>query len=356
MELLIPFANTGEKEDFSTTTDPTGKVSLEKGFTELYELKPEEGGLFILRKVFNQMMNLVTTDTVTWKTQTFPNWIADKGNGLPYAYPANAIVEHMGDNWVSMDNENTEEPSTGTLWINLKDYFKLNINLLPNKTTPVDTDNFAIQETGSTGALKKLSWANLKETLKSIFLTKPELITITGTATFNGTTQTIDMTGIGNLTLGIGDVIQINSPLNNRLHTVESIPNANQIIVNYEHRGTSTPVPKGRLIAETVTATITLYNRAKNAPSGQGQYWCVPASGRVKGTEYANNTKREIKVSVSYTYSSGASATIYVDNFPTTFSGGVGSMNIGEISINEGSIYKFESASSILTNGWVEQR
>ena len=86
-----PFANTGDKEEFSIDTDPSGKVSLEKGWTELYQLRPEEGGLFILRKVFNQMMKLVSTDTVTWKTQTFPNWIDDKGDGLPFAYPKNAL-------------------------------------------------------------------------------------------------------------------------------------------------------------------------------------------------------------------------------------------------------------------------
>lgn len=117
MELLIPFANTGEKEDFSTTTDPTGKVSLEKGFTELYELKPEEGGLFILRKVFNQMMNLVTTDTVNWKTQTFPNWIADKGDGLPFAYPKNAIIKATdGENYVSLVDDNEDDPVGSINW------------------------------------------------------------------------------------------------------------------------------------------------------------------------------------------------------------------------------------------------
>ena len=82
-----PFAIDGDREEFSIDTDPSGKVSLKKGWTELYQLRPEEGGLFILRKIFNQMMKLVSTDTVTWKTQSFPNWIDDKGDGLPYSYP-----------------------------------------------------------------------------------------------------------------------------------------------------------------------------------------------------------------------------------------------------------------------------
>lgn len=39
----------------------------------------------------------------------------------------------------------------------------MNINTLPDKITPDNTDNLALQETG--GLLKKLSWANLKATL-----------------------------------------------------------------------------------------------------------------------------------------------------------------------------------------------
>lgn len=113
----IPFANTGDTEEFSIDTDPSGKVSLEKGWTELYQLRPEEGGLFILRRVFNQMMKLVSTDTVTWKTQTFPNWIDDKGDGLPYSYDKDTIIRYTdGLYYVSLVASNTEEPTTGSNW------------------------------------------------------------------------------------------------------------------------------------------------------------------------------------------------------------------------------------------------
>ena len=192
-------------------------------------------------------------------------------------------------------------PTTGTQAAN-KDYVDnvatLNINALDEKTTPSDTDNFAIQETGSTGALKKLSWANLKESLKSIFVTKPELVTITGSATFDGLTQNINLTGIGNITLAIGDVIEVSGTTsNNKLFTVESITDNNNIVVNYEHRGTSIPASDGRLVNETATnCTVKLYNRAKNAPLGQGQYWCKPATVRVVNQTYTNNTKREIEI------------------------------------------------------------
>jgi len=48
-----------------------------------------------------------------------------------------------------------------------EDSSELDINSLTNKTTPVNTDNLVIQETG--GLLKKLSWSNLKATLKTYF-------------------------------------------------------------------------------------------------------------------------------------------------------------------------------------------
>ena len=121
-----------------------------------------------------------------------------------------------------------------------------------------------------------------KEYVDDTKVSKPESISITGTATFNGTTQKITMTNVGNITLAIGDVIEVTGTMsNNKLFTVESIEDNNNIVVNYEHRGTSTPVPSKRLINETASnCTIKLYNRAKDAPLGQGQDWCVPASGR----------------------------------------------------------------------------
>lgn len=99
--------------------------------------------------------------------------------------------------------------------------------------------------------------------------------TITGSATFAGTTQNINLTNIGNITLAIGDVIEVTGTTsNNKLFTVESIVDNNNIVVNYEHRGTSTPAPSKRLANETASnCTVKLYNRAKNAPLGQGQGW-----------------------------------------------------------------------------------
>lgn len=83
----------------------------------------------------------------------------------------NGYVATTGDQTISGVKTFTSSPivptpTTGTQVAN-KNYVDsvatLNINGLTEKTTPVDTDNLALQETG--GLLKKLSWANLKATL-----------------------------------------------------------------------------------------------------------------------------------------------------------------------------------------------
>lgn len=238
-------------------------------------------------------------------------------------------------------------------------YYLRNETVQSSALTPTNHNNLAGRNEADQHPISSIT--NLQASLDNK-ADKTTSIQITGTATFNGTTQTIDMTGIGNITLGIGDVIQINSPLNNRLHTVESIPSANQIIVNYEHRGTSTPVPKGRLIAETATATITLYNRAKNAPNGQGQYWCVPASGRSVGTYYPNTTKREMLVSIQAEGLAGCGTYIELESLPTKIfanampnnSTTTARTNI-TISVSPGDSYR-ESAILGSTTFWAERR
>lgn len=216
------------------------------------------------------------------------------------------------------------------------------IHASSSKTTPVDADEIGLIDSASTFTLKKLTWSNLKDTLKTYFgtlyvalsgnqtiagiktfssspivptpingtqavnkdyadskVSKPELVAITGTAIFNRTTQNINLMNIGNITLAIGDVIEVTGTIsNNKLFTVESIVDNNNIVVNYEHRGTSTPAPSKRLINETASnCIIKLYNRAKNAPLGQGQDWAITQANRVNNAINQNLTNRTIVVS-----------------------------------------------------------
>lgn len=310
-----PFAILGDKVEVPTTAQIDGSVSFEQGYPFGYEADyTDPNSKDISRSKTNQLLFDITNAIREIQQGGVSEWSEDgkpyKINSLVYA-PDGTIKQSL----IANNNNDTTHSS----WSNLvnKQYVdenaKLNINSFPEKITPENTDNLAIQETG--GLLKKLSFANLKESLKNIFLTKPELITITGTATFDGTTQNINLTNIGNITLAIGDVIEVSGTTsNNKLFTVESIIDNNNIVVNYEHRGTSTPVSKGRLINETATnCTIKLYNRAKNAPLGQGQYWVDTTSiVDINGTVYPNNLNRDLVVISS----ANTTRTITIDNIP----------------------------------------
>ncbi|MGI7624962.1 hypothetical protein ACNF6X_09235 [Campylobacter coli] len=68
MELTRPFAENGDRQDFPVDTQGDGTMSLQQGFGTFYGLPPEEGGLFIERTKFNQLMYLVTKGVIDNKT------------------------------------------------------------------------------------------------------------------------------------------------------------------------------------------------------------------------------------------------------------------------------------------------
>ena len=181
-------------------------------------------------------------------------------------------------------------------------------------------------------------------------------VAITGNATFSGTKNNIVMTGIGGITLAVGDVIEISGTTNNnKLFMVESIVGKDEIIVNYEHRGTSTPIPPKRLKNETSTCTIKLYNRAKNAPLGQGQGWCVPSSGRGKNTKYTNSTGREIAVAINFA-AGGNGTVLETDGVASLYFYGNTTSYVPGFSIEGGgSIYELRSSSGSILS-WYELR
>lgn len=63
MALTKPFAENGNKTTIPATT-PDGSVSYDQGFGSFYALPPEEGGLFIDRAQFNQLMYDTTSQVL----------------------------------------------------------------------------------------------------------------------------------------------------------------------------------------------------------------------------------------------------------------------------------------------------
>ena len=68
MALTKPFAENGDKKAIQQTTSD-GSVSFNNGFGSLYALSPEEGGLFIDRAQFNQLMFDTTSQVLENKQQ-----------------------------------------------------------------------------------------------------------------------------------------------------------------------------------------------------------------------------------------------------------------------------------------------
>ena len=88
MALTKPFAENGDKKAIPQTTSD-GSVSFDRGFGSFYALPPEEGGLFIDRAQFNQLM-FDTTSQVLDNKQA----IATKAN-------ANATVNLTGNQTIA---------------------------------------------------------------------------------------------------------------------------------------------------------------------------------------------------------------------------------------------------------------
>lgn len=206
-------------------------------------------------------------------------------------------------------------PTTDTTNWEIDNQF--NINSLENETTPIDTDNFGIQETS--GLLKRLSWANLKATLKTYFDTLYVKLTPTiasGTATFTNATNNINLTGIG-IGVEVGDVIQITGSTNNNGEfTIEVITDNNNIIVNQAHAGKSrtvSPIGLKSLINETATVTVKLLAKYYNASNGLGQDWVDVTENRTVNISYPNITNREIFVAYTSTQIGSGSSTIEIN-------------------------------------------
>jgi hypothetical protein len=64
MALTKPFCENGNKLEIPETT-VDGSVSYDQGFGAFYALPPEEGGLFIDRAQFNQLMYDTTSAVIT---------------------------------------------------------------------------------------------------------------------------------------------------------------------------------------------------------------------------------------------------------------------------------------------------
>lgn len=174
---------------------------------------------------------------------------------------------------------------------------------------------------------------------------------ITGTATFTKLTNNIELPKIGEMGLEIGDVITVSgSTNNNKEFTVEFLTDANNIIVNYEHRNGTTS--KSLIQETTANVTVKLLAKWYNAPIGLGQDWVHITGLRVGNTNYVNTTQRTIGVYARVGSATLQNAAIFADGVEVAFSqysgSGAGSTGV-TVSVTAGGVYKSKASQGVQT-------
>lgn len=134
---------------------------------------------------------------------------------------------------------------------------------------------------------------------------------ITGSATFSGNENRIQMSGIvTTLKLEIGDVIEISgSASNNKLHTVESIESNDEIIVNYEHSASRCNGLLKLSDEETASVTVTRISNRYSASDTLGRAWVNVTTLKNNNATHLNTTNRPIHVY----YDGGESCALALD-------------------------------------------
>lgn len=113
------FGVSGDLVNVPDDTQVDGSISYNQGYTDPYQRDPstDPTAKRIERAKMNKLFNDVTSNIKEWQEQTYPDWISDDGSGSPFAYGSGAIVKYTdGNNYASLVDNNTEEPTTGSNW------------------------------------------------------------------------------------------------------------------------------------------------------------------------------------------------------------------------------------------------
>lgn len=164
MELTRPFAENGDRQDFPVDTQGDGTMSLQQGFGAFYGLPPEEGGLFIQRPQFNQLMYLVSKGVIDNKTaiEALKSEYGSLVTSSPKLLTENLTWEvGSGGDYEDLQtaiNEASKYLNCGnfTITINLKNDYKISQNIYINNvflpfveissTQPINIDDSSISE------------------------------------------------------------------------------------------------------------------------------------------------------------------------------------------------------------------
>lgn len=137
--------------------------------------------------------------------------------------------------------------------------------------------------------------------------------TLAGNAFLTGVDNKLVLQSVSSkLKLSKGDVVQVIAGAYDKLHTVESIPSDNELVLNYEHCGGR---GNGPLKLPDYTGQVTIKRIAKwfDAPAGLGQAWVNVMSLRAFNTDYLNTTGRAFQVGVTFMDIGAGDAKLIID-------------------------------------------
>ena len=149
-----PFAESGNKSEVPDVSTG-GAVGYDTGFGPDYELP--QGSVNrkrIERDMYNGVLNGITKNLKQWQEKLYPTWIEDDGDGVAFSYPVDMIVNHNGNDWVSLEASNQEEPGTGGKWILQINNPAQEVSFRNVAAMQVSTVAFAVGKALSTGGIE----------------------------------------------------------------------------------------------------------------------------------------------------------------------------------------------------------
>lgn len=115
---ITPFADTGIKAPISDVPAGTD-VNYETGYTPEYALDPvsDPAARFVEITNENQILNDITGNTKLWQENVYPEFITSTANGgVAWEYKKGDVVLYDGVNYESLEDSNTELPTTSK-WV-----------------------------------------------------------------------------------------------------------------------------------------------------------------------------------------------------------------------------------------------
>lgn len=383
------FAVNGDRQPVPDDAQPSGQVSYQSGYTPDYALpKTDPNRKSIGRQPWNQLFNDVTANIKEWQDYGYPEFVSDDGTGSQLSYDYGRVVHLAGVLYRALiDGTSTTPPSAewelydpahdvnallsyavsqlangdsskvgllidGTV-VDALDYvvYPPELTIWATNGATGTSDGTLNTGTGAaggvTGTLTIVRFSDATENATDL-----SGDAVTGTATFTALTNNIQLSGVG-VNREPGDVVTITGTVsNNKTHTIESVTDDDNVIVNEAHANGAGSLS---LTDETVTATVTLLAKWFHAADGLGQAWVDVTDARVQSTDYSTPPNRSMRVSITGVATSSVQS-ISSEGLLVVISDGVDSdRNTMSTTINRN---KTLSAFNIGSSGfvWLENR